>query len=71
MSAADGECEKGYPLAAFGTELDQTGAALEGVQCAWDTGFRETITRLDQIVARVDEAARLTRALVAHRRPAA
>jgi hypothetical protein len=60
--------EKGHLLAAFGSELDRTGASLERVHRAWDTGFRETITRLDQIVAQVDEAARLTRVLVARRR---
>jgi hypothetical protein len=52
----------------FRVELDRTGAALERVHRTWDAGVRETLGRLDELVAQVDEAVRLTRVLVDRRR---
>ena len=56
----------------FSAELERTGAAalartedaIERVRWAWDVGFQDAITRLDQIQAQVDEAVQRTRVLV-------
>ena len=59
--------EKDRLLAEFGIEVGRTSAALERMRCTWDTGLREAVTRLDQILAHLNEAAALTRTLAAHR----
>ena len=42
--------------------------ALERLHRTWDAGVREAISRLDELVAQVDEAVRLTRVLAEQRR---
>jgi hypothetical protein len=51
----------------FGVELESTNAALERVHRTRAVGLRETMARLDQFAAQVDEAMRLTKVLVARR----
>lgn len=58
-----------HAVAEFGSELDGTKEALERVHCTFDTGFREMTTRLDQLVALVEQSRQLTVRLVAQRRP--
>jgi hypothetical protein len=41
---------------------------LERLHRTWDAGVREAISRLDELVAQVDEAVRLTRVLAEQRR---